>query len=74
MGFEVIADEMGAVVYSNTDGQIRTDRLCHPQYPRIESFNREFALRVVEVAVEESRYPSPEEWSEAVDVVREEKS
>jgi len=72
MGHEVIADAYGAIVYNNTDNRPRTRRLVHPKHSRAEHRHREYAEEVIEVALNISSNPSPEQWDQAAEKVHEE--
>ena len=73
MGYEIIADDHGAIVYNNTDNRPRTRRLVHPKHSRAEHRHREYAEEVIELALERTLgSPSPEEWDQAVEDVHKE--
>lgn len=69
MGYEIIADQKGATIYNNTNGETFGPIISHPQFPRIEREHRQFAEEVMEECGS-MRNTSEEELREAIATVR----
>lgn len=71
MAHEIIADDKGAIIYSNTDGTPYSKRITHP-HKTTESAHRKLANKVIEHA--ETRpdelYPTRKEYERVIETLR----
>ena len=61
MGYNVIADDKGAFVYSNTDAEVRTNLITHP-HGFTETWHRQLANKIIDEATSRYGKPTLDEW------------